>query len=510
MTASSFALIFLQASVSCLLTTTAAWALLRLAQVRWPWLAERRAPWLLALLAGAATFILMLLPAPSWLGVLPATPQPGTAGTTLLSLNIGTEFALQDGTDDLHEASALPYVAWLWFAAYGGGLAWYSLRRWSVQRKLRALLQAADALDEPALLAHPAFARHGRPTLPVLEVEAPVSPMLVGLRPPTLLLPRHLRGFDPAQQALIVAHELMHLRRRDHLWQHAAALLHILLWFVPAAYGLRRRLQWAQELGCDRAVLAGRGSGERRSYAAALLAQLAVQVAAGPGGALPEPAASLPFGARGAQDVADRIRLIRDAQAARHLPLVGAALLLLLPALCAASVLLQPRFGWHEDAPAASIAAPGLPNAAASTAWQAPLPSMRVTSSFGSTNRPGGKPHGGMDFGAQRGTDVMAPAGGTVLVSTERYEGGARYGKVIVIDHGNGMRTLYAHLDALLVQPGEAVRTGQRIGLSGATGKVSGPHLHFEVQRWGEHIDPRGPLGAALARATSTTRPARS
>jgi murein DD-endopeptidase MepM/ murein hydrolase activator NlpD len=231
----------------------------------------------------------------------------------------------------------------------------------------------------------------------------------------------------------------------------------------------------------------------RRDYAAALLAQLAVQVRGGH---------ALAFGLDGAQAVAQRIGLIRDARPVAHAPWAGIAALLLVPGLCGASVLLQPRFAWNQPAHT-SLPAPKSANAAlthtpvAAPSWQPPLAHLRVTSAFGSTNRPGGKPHGGVDLGAARGTPVLAPAAGKVAVSTDRFEGGARYGKVVAIDHADGSRSLYAHLDARLVRAGDLVRAGQRIALTGATGKVTGPHLHFEVARDGAAVDPQTLLGSA-------------
>lgn len=475
---------FLQACVSALLTATVAWAVLWAALRRWPALAERRTPWFLALLTGALTLVLVLLPVASRYSLVPATvtlPAALVAPTTA-SADMGAT-----GSDDLEEASLLPWCAWFWLGCYTAGAAWHA-RRWQQGRRLvRGLLRAADALDGPALAAHPAFAGQAC-AVPVLEVDAPVAPMLAGLRRPLLLLPRHLRSFAVDQQRLIVAHELEHLRRRDHWWQHAGALLQALLWFVPAAHALRRRLHWALELGCDRAVLAGRPASARRSYAAALLAQLQIlhrQLAG------PAPAA-LQFGSAG-PTVAERVRLIRTGSPAAPVAAI-VAIALLLPALCAASVLLQPRV--LDGSAAVPASAPA--SAAAAPQWQAPLAHLRVTSEFGSTNRPSGQPHRGMDFGAARGSAVLAPAGGTVTVSTDRYEGGARYGKVIVIDHGDGTQTLYAHLDARAVQAGDRVTAGQRIALSGATGKVTGPHLHFEVQRGGGQVDPRTLLHTAL------------
>ncbi|MFC5461777.1 M23/M56 family metallopeptidase [Massilia niabensis] len=493
----SFPLMFLQASVTALVTCSAAWAFLQLARRRWPSLDARRTPWLLAQLAGAMTLVVVTLPASSRLSLFAAAPQPALAELAWHLPGNGVA-GFQGGVDALSADAMLPVLptlAWLWLACWFAGAAWHGWRWRRVQRDLRSLLSVADRLDGPALHAHPAFGRHQGALPPVLEVDAPVSPLLAGLFHPVLLLPRHMRALPPAQQGLIVAHELMHLRRRDHLWQHAGTLLQVFLWFVPPVRRLNEALQWALELGCDRAVLAGRPDSERRSYAAALLAQLAVQArAAG------TPPAALAFGARnvcGVQAVAERIRLIRDAQPLSYIGFASVTALLL-PALCGASVLLQPQFAWSETAEALStaradyITQPG-------AAWQAPLATLRVTGEFGSTNRPGGKPHKGMDFGAPRGTAVVAPADGRVAVSTDRYDGGARYGKVVVIEHASGTRTLYAHLDGRMVQAGDIVRAGQQIALSGATGKVTGPHLHFEVSRGGAHIDPQAVLGGALA-----------
>lgn len=487
----SIPLVFLQASVSALITATVAWAALRLAQRRWPSLAARRAPWLLALLTGAITLVLVMLPVTPRYSVLPAAmtpavpaapaarPQPADAG---------------NGSDDLEDNTTLLLLGWLWLTCYLAGAAWNGARWLRAHRAVRSLLHVAERLDDGALATHAALAGHA--SLPsVLEVDAPIAPMLTGLRRPALLLPRQLRACAVEQQRLIVAHELAHLRRGDHLSQHAGALLQTLLWFVPAAHALRARLEWAQELGCDHAVLAGQPASVRRSYAQALLAQLNAQN-------LAAPLTALQFGAGGRHQraMADRIRLIRDAVPAAPAPWAGAAAMLLLPVLCSASVLLQPRLAWRDDAVVPAAPQAGVPARMPRGYWLAPLAQVRVTSAFNSTNRPSGKPHGGIDMGARRGTIVMAPADGRVVVSTNRYEAGWRYGKVIVIEHRNGLRTLYAHLDSLNVGVGDNVRAGQEIALSGATGKVTGPHLHFEVQRGGAQIDPADMLGTALLR----------
>ena len=341
MATSVFPLLFLQASISALVTASLAWTLLALARRRWPGLDARRGPWLLAQLAAAVTLAVTMLPAASQLSLFAAAPPPDGAGWAVQAPDTIMTAVLQDGAGEFAALDLLPALAWLWLFAYAAGAARHALRWRRVRRELRALLFVADRLDAASLRAHPAFAAQRDAPPPVLEIDAPISPMLAGLLRPVLLLPRHLRDLAAAQQQLVVAHELMHLRRRDQLWQHAGALLQVLLWFVPPVRRLNDSLQWALELGCDRAVLAGRPDSERRSYAAALLAQLAVQARAAGG-----PPAALAFGARSVRDVqavAERIRLIRDAQPLSYAGFASVTALLL-PALCGASVLLQPQF----------------------------------------------------------------------------------------------------------------------------------------------------------------------
>ncbi len=99
--------------------------------------------------------------------------------------------------------------------------------------------------------------------------------------------------------------------------------------------------------------------------------------------------------------------------------------------------------------------------------------------------------HRGVDLDVPEGTEVRAMARGMV-----RFAGTMRgYGEVIWLDHPGETLTLYAHLSRIQVRAGEAVRGGQVIGLSGSSGEVSGPHLHFEVWRHGREVDPVPLLG---------------
>lgn len=95
--------------------------------------------------------------------------------------------------------------------------------------------------------------------------------------------------------------------------------------------------------------------------------------------------------------------------------------------------------------------------------------------------------HAGIDFTAPRGVEVYATADGVVEEVTTEIWG---YGQHIIINHGNGFKTLYGHLSKFKVKRGQKVTRGQLIGLVGSTGKSTGPHLHYEVHKNGEKLNP--------------------
>ncbi len=117
-----------------------------------------------------------------------------------------------------------------------------------------------------------------------------------------------------------------------------------------------------------------------------------------------------------------------------------------------------------------------------------------VNSDFGARSSPwaatSSEFHGGLDIGASRGTQVIAPAPGTVVFAGRH----AEYGITLVIDHGNDIKTLYGHLSKAIVAQDQKVQRGQPIGLTGNTGRSSGPHLHYEIQVRGQAVNPRSYL----------------
>ena len=124
----------------------------------------------------------------------------------------------------------------------------------------------------------------------------------------------------------------------------------------------------------------------------------------------------------------------------------------------------------------------------------ASLPALKpinspVSSRFGHRTHPIYKRrlhHDGIDFSAPHGSKIHAPGNGVVRYTG--YHGG--YGKKVVIDHGYGYKTVYAHLSKILVKPGQRVVRGEVIALSGNTGISTGPHLHYEVHRNNRKVNP--------------------
>lgn len=121
--------------------------------------------------------------------------------------------------------------------------------------------------------------------------------------------------------------------------------------------------------------------------------------------------------------------------------------------------------------------------------FQAPA-SAPISGSFGARSVFNGQPrspHSGLDFRSDAGTPVMAPAAGVVALADSLYF----TGNTVVIDHGLGLYSLLAHLSTFAIKDGDRVRGGEIVGFVGATGRVTGPHLHWTVRLNGARVDPR-------------------
>ena len=110
-----------------------------------------------------------------------------------------------------------------------------------------------------------------------------------------------------------------------------------------------------------------------------------------------------------------------------------------------------------------------------------------ITSRYGVSSRIRSSDHTGLDIAAKTGTDIQVVADG--IVEFAAYSGS--YGKLVKINHGNGVETWYAHTSKMYVTEGQEVKAGDVIALVGSTGNSTGPHLHFEIRINGEHVNPQ-------------------
>ncbi|MCP4657148.1 MAG: peptidoglycan DD-metalloendopeptidase family protein, partial [bacterium] len=319
----------------------------------------------------------------------------------------------------------------------------------------------------------------------LLGSEARVSPFTVGLVRPVIVLPRALVDHPERRLAeCALAHELVHVKRWDDGWLGLQSIIQALYFFHPVVWVSCRRLNEERERICDGLVLA-RGLVPAATYARSLVAVLKLQLA--PPGPVPA------FGNRKRRFIM-RLEEIHNSKrrSAVHptLPMLFALVLgaFLLPM---AATGFPPQASKEEPAVAEQPAVEQ--SSAVAMTLINPLPEGKVTSGFGPRIDPFTRKrvhHQGIDVAAPRGTPILAPAPGVVETATEQYEEGERFGTVVVLDHGNGLKTLFSHLESFTVLVGRQVAPGDPIATVGSTGVSSGPHLHFEVLRDGQPVDP--------------------
>lgn len=134
------------------------------------------------------------------------------------------------------------------------------------------------------------------------------------------------------------------------------------------------------------------------------------------------------------------------------------------------------------SSPASSLVPPVTRTNSPSTSYTMPIRNFKQISQYYSSS------HKGIDFSANQGSAVYAARAGCVTEAASGFNGG--YGRVIKLSHGDGMGSLYAHLSSIVVSSGSCVSGGQLIGYSGNTGNSTGPHLHFEILKNNNPVEP--------------------
>lgn len=388
---------------------------------------------------------------------------------------------LQDTLNAVHTFSAQPAHPALnqspaFFQQYWPGLlllllmmvsAWQLWRVWRQWQRLQQLIALTEPVA-PASLLSPAQLTEMPQGVEFRQTSAALSPFTAGWRHRVVVVPAYIWQMPLAQRRLLLAHELMHLQRHDPQQLIVLRLLVAVCWFIPTLKQLEQAFIQSIELAVDQAVLA------KQPELAALYGQtLLNSLKFSHGGSLSALTAAFihdkadqGFYQQRLQQLFVRPVSLSAGQRWRLGGMFGCCALLL-----------------HVSSSVLSYNEP-------SQQWGLPV-DKPVISSFYAEQHPirQNRPHQGLDFAAASGAAVRASQQGKVLIA-DASSLNSRYGKVVLIDHGHGYQTLYAHLNAFSVTAGQQIAAGGQIGTVGTSGRVTGPHLHFELLRNGAQQDP--------------------
>ncbi|MEG1932448.1 MAG: M23/M56 family metallopeptidase, partial [Pygmaiobacter sp.] len=317
------------------------------------------------------------------------------------------------------------------------------------------------------------------------------SPSLVGFLHPAVYLPPTALTQD--ELFIVLQHEQCHAKRGDLYLKLLLTFAEAIYWWNPLVWCMARAAECDMECACDEILLRGRDLSFRKEYGAVLLRTLHTG----------NRRLSFVTGFSGnAKQLKHRICALlsttHKAPATPALVLLCALLLLSgtlfactgAPATAHSVPHSDSIFELGDSLSAPNDASSAVANAAFSTESDA-LTSLAfpmgdgyqgMTRAFDDTTK-----HPGIDLRAPSGTEILAAAGGVVTIAADESTG---YGIHVVVDHGDGVTTLYGHCSTLLVSCDQHVEKGQVIAESGSSGSSTGPHLHFELRKDDVPLDP--------------------
>ncbi len=391
------------------------------------------------------------------------------------------QLALRERGVEAWKLAAL--VVWLFGAL---GVAVVLTRR---RRSYRAVVRNASAVSDPAVLA---LLRRWKSELRVRRAvrlatsSHPHTPFTYGTLRPVIFLPRAvLERDEPGLLESVLAHELAHVRRWDDLLLKGQLVISALYFFNPIAWLAAGKMREESERACDELVLS-RGRLTARTYGRSIVTVLKLGLAC--------ESSVAPALASRRRRLKARLEAIMVKSTLRK---GGVRALYPIPAALALGLVLLPMAGTSSGAVSGGDGVTALQEGSRdqerAVVMSNPMPGARVSAAWGPMLSPftGNKAHHrGIDLVGKPDSEIHAAAGGTVAEATADYSGGEAHGTVVILDHGNGIKTFYSHLERLDVAKGQRVAEGEVLGTQGSTGKVTGPHLHFEVWVNGEFRDP--------------------
>lgn len=295
----------------------------------------------------------------------------------------------------------------------------------------------------------------------VRKGESISSPVMIGLIRPVLYLPDI--QMNEEQLNFVLRHELIHLHRGDIFYKWFSMIVKCLHWFNPAVYYIKRKIDEECEISCDIAVTKNADNKEKIKYMETILALLTSGK---------ERAYPLSTGMTGNKNLL-KMRFLMLKKKTRTGKIACAvsvitAIALITPILCFGGIV-NSKYIESDEVPQVELSGEIM--------WPSPH-SNNITRRFG-------RNHTGIDIATPNGLGIIAATDGEVAEA----EFSAEKGYYIVIANDE-IKTEYRHLESIEVTVGQKVSAGETIGTSGSTGMATGPHLHFEIMKNGEHIDP--------------------
>jgi murein DD-endopeptidase MepM/ murein hydrolase activator NlpD len=349
------------------------------------------------------------------------------------------------------------------------------------RRQCHRILLRAEPVGDPALeaLLHDWRKRLGiRRPIRLLVSPSIRFPFTLGSVRPAIVLPTSVVEFASVEVVeAVLAHEVVHVKRWDDLLLQLETAISTLYFFFPIVWVTAKRMRDEREHICDEMVLSHARIAPG-TYRRGILTVLRLGLE---GGHVHAPAFA-----------SARARLEARLQAVTtNSPSRKPKITLMLAATILLGLFLLPMS--PEAVEPSQLVSPEGTSVQDTLILENPLPGASITSGFGVRFNPilqAADHHDGIDVRTDGNPPAAAAADGLVEVATTSYNENEGYGTVVILDHGRGFKTVYAHLDSLMVRKGHRVTSGQTVGIVGSTGVSTGPHLHFEVWRDGEPLDP--------------------
>ncbi|HEX5793193.1 MAG TPA: M23/M56 family metallopeptidase [Rheinheimera sp.] len=341
---------------------------------------------------------------------------------------------------------------------------WRVLKQWL---QLQQLIKLTQPLATAKILSPMQLASIPE-NVEIRQTPAAISPFIAGWSRLVLVVPAYIWQLSVQQRQLLIAHELVHLKRRDPQQLLIMRILVAFFWFSPALRQIEQAFIRSIELAVDQVVLAKQPE-LAAIYGQTLLNSLKLSQA----GYLSALAAGFIHAHADQSFYQQRLQ-----QLFQPVPRLSGGQRWRISIVFAGAV-----FSLQLSSSALSYSEPP-------QQWLLPVGKEPVTS-FYAEKHPfrQNRPHQGLDFAAAAGATITASQKGKVLIA-DASSLNSRYGNVVLLDHGHGYQTLYAHLNDFHIVAGQTVQAGEPIGTVGSSGRVTGPHLHFEILLHGQQQDP--------------------